>query len=45
MAHRLSFVADGKLAREVTDLAHEYDIPTEEALRQLVSVGLEEIER
>lgn len=44
MEQRLSFVADGRLAQQVNDLAREYDIPTEEALRQLVAVGLEEVE-
>jgi hypothetical protein len=44
MDQRLSFVADGRLARRVDDLAREYDLPTEEVLRQLVTVGLEEAE-
>ena len=44
MEQRLSFVADGRLVRRVNNLAREYDLPTEEVLRQLVTVGLEEIE-
>ena len=44
MDQRLTFVADGRLARRVNDLAREYDLSTEEALRQLITVGLEEIE-
>ena len=44
MEQRLSFVADGRLAQQVNKLAREYDLPTEEVLRQLVTVGLEEVD-
>ena len=44
MEQRLSFVADDRLAQRVSDLAREYNLSTEEVLRQLITVGLEEIE-
>lgn len=45
MQRRFSFVADRQLAREIEALAREYDLSTEEVLRQLVGIGLDEIER
>ena len=43
MPTRFTVVCDDEVAREVTALAREYDLTEEEVLRQLVSLGLDEI--
>lgn len=40
---RLDFVCDPALAEEVDELARENDVAQEEALRQLIEIGLEEV--
>lgn len=40
---RLSFPCDRRLAERVEELARRNGVPPEEALRQLVELGLEEV--
>jgi predicted transcriptional regulator len=44
MPTRYTVVCDDDLARDVEELAREYDLTEEEVLRQLVDVGLGELE-
>jgi predicted transcriptional regulator len=44
MPTRYTVVCDDDLARDVEALAREYDLTEEEVLRQLVDVGLGELE-
>lgn len=44
MGHRYSFTCERDVARRIEALAREYDLTTQEVLRQLVAVGLDEIE-
>jgi len=44
MPTRYTVVCDDDLARDVERLAREYDLTEEEVLRQLVDVGLGELE-
>lgn len=44
MVRRFSVLCDDSLARRVDSLAREYDLSTEEAVRQLITVGLNNIE-
>jgi hypothetical protein len=44
MPTRYSVVFDDSRAREIRDLAREYDLTEEETLRQLVELGFEEID-
>lgn len=44
MPTRYSVVCDEDRAREIAALAREYDLTEEEVLRQLVDVGLEELD-
>lgn len=44
MPRRLSLLADEGLAKRVDALAEEYDLPRQEVLRQVIEVGLEELE-
>lgn len=44
MDHRYSVVCDETLAKRVDTLAREYELTREEVLRQLISLGLEEVE-
>lgn len=44
MNRRLSVVCEEDLAERVEALAREYNLPTQEALRQIIEVGLDEIE-
>lgn len=41
MARKVSAVCDDGLAAEVTALAREHEVSEQEALRQLIRVGLE----
>ena len=44
MNRRLSVVCEEDLAERVESLAREYNLPTQEVLRQIIEVGLDEIE-
>jgi predicted transcriptional regulator len=44
MPTRYTVVCDDDLARDVEQLAREYDLTEEEVLRQLVEAGYEELE-
>lgn len=44
MSRRLSLVCDEDLARQVESVAREYDLPEQEVLRQIIEIGLEEID-
>ena len=44
MPTRFTVVCDDDLAREVTTLAREYGLTEEEVLRQLIDLGLAEID-
>ncbi|MEF8907528.1 MAG: CopG family transcriptional regulator [Haloarculaceae archaeon] len=44
MPTRYTLVCDETEAREVRRLAREYDLTEEEVLRQLVDLGLEEVD-
>ncbi len=44
MSRRFSFVCDDDLAVRVQELARRYGVSEQEALRQIVQAGLEEIE-
>lgn len=44
MDRRYSIVFDKSLARQIDTLAHEYDLRQEEVVRQLITVGLEELD-
>jgi hypothetical protein len=45
MQREYSVVCDEGLAREIDALASEYDASHEEVIRQLLDVGLDEIDR
>lgn len=45
MATRFTVVCEDDLAREVNDLAREYGLTEEEVLRQLIDLGLGEVDR
>ncbi|WP_158055669.1 CopG family transcriptional regulator [Halorussus halophilus] len=45
MQRRYAITCDRTLARRIDALAREYDLTTQEVLQQLITVGLEEIER
>lgn len=45
MAQRVSLVCDDHLVERVDALAREYDLPRQEVIRQLLTTGLEEIDR
>jgi predicted transcriptional regulator len=44
MPTRFTVVCDDDVARDVESLAVEYDLTEEEVLRQLVDLGLEEVD-
>ncbi len=44
MPTRFTVVCDDDCARAIEDLAQEYEITEEEVLRQLIDLGIEEIE-
>jgi predicted transcriptional regulator len=44
MPTRYTVVCDDDLARDVEALAREYDLTEEEVLRQLIDVGLDELQ-
>lgn len=44
MPTRFTVVCDDDRARAIQSLAREYDITEEEVLRQLVDLGLEDVE-
>jgi predicted transcriptional regulator len=44
MPTRYTVVCDDDLARDVETLAREYDLTEEEVLRQLVDLGLDQLE-
>jgi len=44
MPTRYTVVCDDDLARDVEEIAREYDLTEEEVLRQLVDVGLGELD-
>ena len=44
MDRRLSVVCEDDLADRIEALAREYNLPTQEVLRQVIEVGLEEID-
>jgi predicted transcriptional regulator len=44
MPTRYTVVCDDDLARELEGLAREYDLTEEEVIRQLVDLGLDELE-
>lgn len=44
MYRRLSLVADEELAERVRGVAREYGLSEQEVLRQVIEIGLEEIE-
>ena len=41
---RRTVVCDDDCARAIHDIAHEYDLTEEEVLRQLIDMGLEDLE-
>lgn len=45
MARTISLHCDDAMAREISALARDYDITEREVLRQLVEIGLDELER
>lgn len=45
MERRYAITCDRTLARRIDALAREYDLTSQEVLQQLITVGLEEIER
>ena len=45
MGRTLSVHCDDNMAREISTLARDYGITEREVVRQLVEIGLEEIER
>lgn len=45
MGRTLSVHCDDAMARQITALARDYEITEREVVRQLVEIGLEEIER
>lgn len=45
MARRFTLVCEDTLARDVERLARENDITEEEVLRQLIGIGMENLER
>jgi hypothetical protein len=45
MQREFSVVCDDGLAREIETLAREYDVSQEEVIRQLLDLGLEELDR
>ncbi|PSQ42327.1 CopG family transcriptional regulator [Halobacteriales archaeon SW_7_68_16] len=44
MPTRYTVVCDDDLARDVEELAREYDLTEEEVLRQLIDAGLNHVE-
>ncbi|MFC4450994.1 MULTISPECIES: CopG family transcriptional regulator [Halorussus] len=44
MERRYSITCERDRAKRIETLAREYDLTTQEVLRQLIEVGLEEIE-
>jgi predicted transcriptional regulator len=44
MPTRFTFVCDDDLAREVELLAREFDLTEEEVLRQLIDLGMDEVD-
>ncbi|WP_340097987.1 CopG family transcriptional regulator [Salinibaculum salinum] len=44
MATRYTVVCDDDLAREVETLAREFDLTEEEVLRQLIDLGMAEVD-
>jgi len=44
MPTRFTVVCDDEVAREIRTLARQYDLTEEEVLRQLVDLGLDEID-
>ena len=44
MPTRFTVVCDDDCARAIHDIAHEYDLTEEEVLRQLIDMGLEDLE-
>ena len=44
MDRRLSLVCDDETAERVEELARRYGLPKQEVLRQVIRIGLEEIE-
>jgi predicted transcriptional regulator len=44
MATRFTVVCDDDLARDVETLAREFDLTEEEVLRQLIDLGLAEVD-
>lgn len=44
MPTRFSVVLDGDRARQIEALARQYDLTDEEVLRQLLDLGLDELE-
>lgn len=45
MGRTLSLHCDDAMARQISSLARDYGITEREVVRQLVEIGLEEIER
>lgn len=45
MSTRFTVVCDDDLAREVETLARKYELTEEEVLRQLIDLGLDEIDK
>ncbi len=44
MPTRFTVVCDDDLAREVETLARKYDLTEEEVLRQLIDLGMDEVD-
>ena len=44
MATRFTVVCDDDLAREVEILAREFDLTEEEVIRQLIDLGMDEVD-
>ncbi|PSQ03498.1 CopG family transcriptional regulator [Halobacteriales archaeon QS_4_69_31] len=44
MPTRYTVVCDDDLARDIEEIAREYDLTEEEVLRQLIDVGLDKLE-
>jgi len=44
MPTRFTVVCDDDLAREVEVLAREYDLTEEEVIRQLIDLGMDEVD-
>jgi predicted transcriptional regulator len=45
MPTRYTLVCDDEVAREIDHLARRYELTEEEVLRQLVDLGLDEVEK